>query len=111
MQWRKQPRVSPNDSRLSVRLWRQAARSEQVKREGWREQGLLAISADDRRLTWPERELISSVSWVKSSMALARAKRSRVRRNMNGPPSASRFMSMVESIVNVVVGYGVAVVT
>ena len=31
---------------------------EDVKRDGWREQGLLAISADDRRLTWPERELV-----------------------------------------------------
>jgi hypothetical protein len=29
---------------------------EQVKREGWREQGLLAL--DDERLTWPERELV-----------------------------------------------------
>ena len=27
---------------------------EQVKREGWREQGVLAVSADDDRLTWPE---------------------------------------------------------
>ena len=31
---------------------------ERVKREGWREQGLLAVSANDSRLTWPERELI-----------------------------------------------------
>jgi hypothetical protein len=31
---------------------------EQVKRDGWQEQGLLAISADDPRLTWPERELV-----------------------------------------------------
>ena len=31
---------------------------EQVKREGWREQGVLAVSADDDRLTWPERELV-----------------------------------------------------
>ena len=31
---------------------------EQVKREGWREQGLLAVCANDQRLTWPERELI-----------------------------------------------------
>lgn len=31
---------------------------EQVKREGWRDQGLLAVSMDDRRLTWPERELV-----------------------------------------------------
>lgn len=32
--------------------------SEEVKREGWREQRVLAVSLDDERLTWPERELI-----------------------------------------------------
>ena len=31
---------------------------EQVKREGWRDQGVLVISEDDQRLTWPERELV-----------------------------------------------------
>ena len=31
---------------------------QQVKRDGWREQGVLAVSVDDDRLTWPERELI-----------------------------------------------------
>ncbi len=31
---------------------------EQVKREGWQEQGLLAVAVDDHRLTWPERELV-----------------------------------------------------
>ncbi len=31
---------------------------EEVKREGWREMGVLVISTDDRRLTWPERELV-----------------------------------------------------
>ena len=31
---------------------------EQVKREGWREQGVLVIAENDHRLTWPERELI-----------------------------------------------------
>ncbi len=31
---------------------------ERVKREGWREQGLLAVSMDDDRLSWPERELV-----------------------------------------------------
>jgi len=32
--------------------------AEEVKRDGWKEQGLLAVSLDDARLTWPERELI-----------------------------------------------------
>ena len=31
---------------------------DQVKREGWREQGVLAVSVDDERLSWPERELV-----------------------------------------------------
>ncbi len=31
---------------------------EEIKRDGWRELGLLAISVDDQRLTWPERELV-----------------------------------------------------
>ncbi|MEZ0468639.1 hypothetical protein [Phaeobacter sp. SYSU ZJ3003] len=31
---------------------------EQVKRDGWHAQGVLAVSVDDHRLTWPERELV-----------------------------------------------------
>jgi hypothetical protein len=31
---------------------------EQVKRDGWHEQYMLAVSLDDHRLTWPERELV-----------------------------------------------------
>lgn len=31
---------------------------DEVKRDGWREQRVLAVSLDDNRLTWPERELI-----------------------------------------------------
>ena len=31
---------------------------DQVKRDGWKDQGLLAVAVDDQRLTWPERELI-----------------------------------------------------
>ena len=31
---------------------------EQVRREGWHEQRMLAVSLDDYRLTWPERELV-----------------------------------------------------
>ncbi len=31
---------------------------EQVKQDGWREQGVLVIAIDDQRLTWPERELV-----------------------------------------------------
>jgi len=31
---------------------------DQVKRDGWREQGMLAVLLNDDRLTWPERELV-----------------------------------------------------
>ncbi len=34
---------------------------DQVKREGWKEQGVLAVSLDDDRLTWPERELVRQI--------------------------------------------------
>lgn len=32
--------------------------ADEVKRDGWRDQGLLAVSIDDHRLSWPERELV-----------------------------------------------------
>jgi hypothetical protein len=31
---------------------------EHVKRDGWHDQRMLAVSLDDHRLTWPERELV-----------------------------------------------------
>ena len=31
---------------------------DQVRQDGWREQGVLAVAVDDDRLTWPERELV-----------------------------------------------------
>ena len=31
---------------------------DEVKRDGWREQGVLAVSVTDERLSWPERELV-----------------------------------------------------
>ncbi len=34
---------------------------EEVKREGWREHGILVVSEDDQRLTWPERELVQQL--------------------------------------------------
>ncbi len=36
----------------------QRRNADEVKRDGWREQRVLAVSLDDDRLTWPERELI-----------------------------------------------------
>ena len=32
--------------------------TDEIKREGWREQRILVIAAEDNRLTWPERELV-----------------------------------------------------
>ena len=34
---------------------------EQVRREGWHEQGVLAVSIEDERLSWPERELVEQL--------------------------------------------------
>ncbi len=31
---------------------------DQVKRDGWHDERVLAVSVDDHRLTWPERELV-----------------------------------------------------
>lgn len=31
---------------------------DEVKRDGWHELKMLAVSLDDHRLTWPERELV-----------------------------------------------------
>jgi hypothetical protein len=32
--------------------------ADQVKKDGWREQGVLAVGVDDERLSWSERELV-----------------------------------------------------
>lgn len=34
---------------------------DQVKRDGWHEQGLLAVNVNDPRLTWPERVLVEQL--------------------------------------------------
>jgi len=31
---------------------------EEIKREGWRQQGVLVVDPNDDRLSWPERELV-----------------------------------------------------
>ncbi len=31
---------------------------DEVKRNGWRQQGVLVIAENDERLSWPERELV-----------------------------------------------------
>ncbi|PKP67643.1 MAG: hypothetical protein CVT86_00985 [Alphaproteobacteria bacterium HGW-Alphaproteobacteria-8] len=47
------PRTYLGASRLGHRR-----NPDEVKRDGWKEQGLLAVAIDDDRLTWPERELV-----------------------------------------------------
>lgn len=39
----------------------EASETEAIKRYGWRDQGVLVVSADDHRLTWPERELVRQI--------------------------------------------------
>jgi hypothetical protein len=34
---------------------------EHLKRDGWRDQNILVVSAEDDRLTWPEREFIRQI--------------------------------------------------
>lgn len=34
---------------------------EQIKREGWREQGILVVSAEDDRLDWSQREFVKQI--------------------------------------------------
>lgn len=34
---------------------------ERIKRDGWQDQGILVISPADKRLTWPERELVKQL--------------------------------------------------
>ena len=46
------------DAFPSAWLWRRARSLEEVKRDGWHEQGVLAVVLDDERLTWSERELV-----------------------------------------------------
>ena len=34
---------------------------EEVKRKGWRDDGILVVAHDDHRLSWPEREFITQI--------------------------------------------------
>jgi hypothetical protein len=34
---------------------------EEIKRDGWKEQGVLVVAEDDQRLTWHERELVKQL--------------------------------------------------
>lgn len=51
--------------------------ADEVKRDGWRDQGLLAVSIDDHRLSWPERELVRQLG---ERLYGARAQQNEVRK-------------------------------
>ena len=34
---------------------------EEVKRKGWRDDGILVVTDNDQRLNWPEREFITQI--------------------------------------------------
>jgi hypothetical protein len=35
--------------------------ADDIKRDGWRDTGVLAVSAEDPRLSWPQRELVRQI--------------------------------------------------
>lgn len=43
------------------RLQPKPINTEKIKREGWNNDGILVIKADDERLSWPEKELIKQI--------------------------------------------------
>ena len=45
-----------------ARLQPQSIDVEAVKREGWRDQGILVISTEDQRLDWMERQLLKQIA-------------------------------------------------
>ncbi len=47
--------------RCALAAFGDRASPEFVKRNGWRDQKILVVSADDDRLTWPEREFIRQI--------------------------------------------------
>ena len=55
------PRPSAPPSSLSRLLPRSPFDAEAIKRNGWLDLGVLVVSAEDSRLTWPERELIRAL--------------------------------------------------
>jgi hypothetical protein len=40
----------------------QSLDTETIKRQGWRDQGLLVISPEDQRLDWMERQLLTQIA-------------------------------------------------
>lgn len=51
----------PPPARRMIGRSPEPSETEAIKRYGWRDQGVLVVSADDHRLTWPERELVRQI--------------------------------------------------
>ena len=51
------------DYRCPLQPWQgQGFDVETIKREGWRDQGILVISPEDQRLDWMERQLLTQIA-------------------------------------------------
>jgi hypothetical protein len=51
------------DYRCPLQRWQgQGLDLETIKRNGWRDQGILVISPEDQRLDWMERQLLSQIA-------------------------------------------------
>ena len=51
------------DYRCPLQPWQgQRIDLETIKRQGWRDQGILVISPDDQRLDWMERQLLTQIA-------------------------------------------------
>jgi hypothetical protein len=51
----------PQPVRRMVRKFPDPSETEAIKRYGWRDQGVLVVSVNDHRLSWPERELVRQI--------------------------------------------------
>lgn len=54
-------RQASQSARRMMGRFPEPSETEAIKRYGWRDQGVLVVSADDHRLTWPERELVRQI--------------------------------------------------
>ena len=51
------------DYRCPLQPWQgQPLDTDAIKRQGWRDQGILVISPEDRRLDWMERQLLTRIA-------------------------------------------------
>ncbi len=55
------PKQASSPARRMMGRSPEPSETEAIKRYGWRDQGVLVVSADDHRLTWPERELVRQI--------------------------------------------------